>query len=102
MFIINHIMRKKALMSLLASMLVGVLSAQEDEFSTKSLSEMTKKELKEYVEDGNKENVITFQRSDGKLGAFDANGVFLGFYGGCRYTIIPKKRQVLCLRGRTN
>jgi hypothetical protein len=85
MFIINHIMRKKALMLLLASMLVGVLSAQEDEFSTKSLSEMTKKELKTMVEDGNKENVITFQRSDGKLGAFDANGVFLGFYGGCRY-----------------
>lgn len=87
MFIINKLaMDKKIFVLFMASMLAfTAVSAQEDEFSTKSLSEMTKKELKAFVEDGNKENVVAFQCSDGSIGAFDVNGFFLGVYGGCRH-----------------
>lgn len=56
----------------------------QEKFDARSLSEMTKAELKSRVEDGNKSQTIAFQNSVGDVGAFDCNGFFIGASGGFR------------------
>ena len=64
--------------------LMAATNVYAQEFDARSLSDMSKEELKAKVEDGNKAQTIAFQNAKGDVGAFDCNGFFFGVSGGFR------------------
>lgn len=74
------IMKKMVALCFCLVAIVSNINAQE--FDPKSISDMSRAELRASVEEGNKMQTVAFQKSDGSLGAFDCNGSFLNVIGG--------------------
>jgi len=71
-------------MGIICLMAIASINVSAQEFDPSTISEMSKAELKARVEDGNKQQTIAFQKSNGDLGAFDCDGLFIGLAGGYR------------------
>lgn len=65
-------------------LLAATINVSAQEFDPSTISEMSKAQLQASVEDGNKQQTIVFQKSNGDEGAFDCDGLFIGLAGGYR------------------
>lgn len=65
-------------------LLAATINVSAQEFDVTSISEMSKAQLQASAQDGNKQQTVAFQKSNGDEGAFDCDGLYIGLAGGYR------------------